>query len=35
VRLVEVDDNHALQRTVESGRLVEIVTELFEASRPR
>ncbi len=35
VRLIEVDDNHALERTVESGRLVEIVTELFETSKPR
>ncbi len=34
VRLMEVDDDHSLSGMVESGRLVEVVCELFEASQP-
>ncbi len=33
VRLIEVDDDHPLHATVQSGELVSIVRELFAASR--
>ena len=33
VRLIEVDDDHSLHRLVESGRLAEVVCELFETTR--
>jgi alpha/beta superfamily hydrolase len=33
VRLIEVDDDHSLHGMVESGRLVELVRELFQAAR--
>lgn len=32
VRLIEVDDDHALHATVQSGRLVDIVTELLASA---
>ncbi len=33
VRLIEVDDDHSLHGMVESGRLAEVVRELFETAR--